>query len=101
MERATGEESCELCGRRGLLLTIHHLIPKDEGGKKKQTIRICRACHSQIHATFTNKELAGMLNNLDAIRSDERINRFLKWVRKQSVDRKIRVRRERARKERK
>ncbi|GKS14825.1 hypothetical protein YDYSY3_58250 [Paenibacillus chitinolyticus] len=39
--------------------------------------------HKQIHALFTNEQLERGLHTLDALRGDERMRAFLKWIRKQ------------------
>lgn len=63
-------QSCQLCGRAVEVLTAHHLYPKSQGrrtGRKiaeLPTVRVCRACHRQIHALFSNKELARELDDL-------------------------------------
>lgn len=95
MENQDGER-CPLCGREGLPLTVHHLVPKDEGGKKHPTVLVCRGCHSQIHATFSNKELAISCSTLEAILGDERIQKYIRWARKRPLERKIRVRKKRS-----
>ena len=41
----------------------HHLVPKSKGGKTTQYLH--RICHRQIHALFTETELAIELNNSD------------------------------------
>lgn len=72
-------------------MTVHHLIPKDEGGKNEDTVFLCGPCHSQIHATFTNKELAAGFHTLEEIRNDERMRKFVRWIRKQKPERKVRI----------
>lgn len=74
---------CELCERKGVQLTEHHLTPRENGGTKLPTSLLCTTCHKQIHALYTNKELALKLNTLAKLRSDEKIIRYLKWVQKQ------------------
>ncbi|MFB5661428.1 HNH endonuclease [Alteribacillus sp. HJP-4] len=49
---------CELCCREEIELTAHHLVPKDKGGVHGATALLCRACHRQIHAMYSNSELA-------------------------------------------
>jgi hypothetical protein len=74
-------------------VTCHHLVPKDEGGAGGATAELCSACHRQIHALFDNRTLARELASLEALRSEPRIRRFLRWVRRQDPGRRIRVRR--------
>ena len=49
---------CQLCDRKVDKLTKHHLLPREEGGNEEHISYICSDCHRQIHALYTNKELA-------------------------------------------
>lgn len=71
---------CELCNRNVSTITEHHLIPLEKGGKKFETIYLCPTCHAQIHALFTNRELAGQFNTLEALKKDMRIIKFLRFI---------------------
>lgn len=86
--------NCELCDREKNL-QFHHLIPKQLHSKKKflrahnkQYLRtygiyICKACHKQIHKMFTHMVLGEQLNTLLKLKENEKIQNFLKWVKKQ------------------
>lgn len=93
---------CELCGREVGFLTEHHLIPRAEHRRKKKrealaqdflntVIEICAPCHKNIHANFTERELADEYNTFDKLRTSPAIAKFTAWVRKQA-DAPIRVR---------
>lgn len=90
-------ENCELCERMVDALTVHHLYPKSQGrraGKKLQqlpTMRTCRACHRQIHALFSNKELARELDSIEKLRAHPAMEKFLTWVKKQDPNKRIKV----------
>jgi len=56
----------------------HHLIPKSKGGKNTQYLH--RICHRQIHALFTETELANQLNTADALKENEKLQKFILWV---------------------
>lgn len=71
---------CLLCEREVPELTEHHLIPRSRGGV--ETTPICRDCHRQIHALFSNKVLETEMNSYEAIIADERFAKYVKWVRK-------------------
>ena len=58
----------------------HHLIPQQKGGKSGPTVHIHRFCHSKIHATFTNYELAKVYSTIDALRAHPEIVKFIAWV---------------------
>ncbi len=49
---------CELCGRNHVETTVHHLLPKEMGGNYGPTADLCIPCHKQIHALYTNDEIA-------------------------------------------
>lgn len=88
------QNNCELC-ERDRLLTFHHLIPKKLHSKKKYRklytseqlktngINICKHCHKQLHVMFDHKYLAEHLNTLAKILNNEKIIKFINWVKKQ------------------
>ncbi|MBA2877525.1 hypothetical protein HNR63_000559 [Anoxybacillus kamchatkensis] len=76
---------CELCERDDVVLTAHHLTPKEYGGT--ETAKLCVPCHKQIHALYTNEELASRLYTIERLQHDERIASFIRWIRKQPADR--------------
>ncbi|MCA0987645.1 HNH endonuclease [Guptibacillus algicola] len=82
---------CELCGRSGVTCTVHHLTPKEEGGTFEPTANLCVACHKQIHALYSNQELAIRLNTVRKLKEDEKIRRFLKWIKKQPPTKRVKV----------
>jgi hypothetical protein len=73
------------------LITQHHLIPKQKGGKVEHTVPMCRVCHKQVHAIFGNTELARVFNSVEQLREAPQLKSFLKWVRKQKPDRNFRT----------
>lgn len=87
---------CELCERDLPELTVHHLVPRQKTKRKKAdpgpTVKICSACHRQIHTLFDNAHLAKELNSLEALRSEPQMQKFLAWVRKQDPLKRVRVR---------
>ena len=86
-------QPCELCLREVERCTVHHLVPRAEGGRFGPIARLCATCHRQLHAMFTESTLARELNSLDAIRSNPEMRKYLKWVRKQKDGASFRVRR--------
>ncbi|MEK3904226.1 MULTISPECIES: HNH endonuclease [unclassified Paenibacillus] len=78
-------DTCELCGRSPLATTVHHLIPREKGGSLLPTALLCKACHRQIHALYTNSDLVVLgLTTLDSLRSDPQIAAYLKWIMRQA-----------------
>jgi hypothetical protein len=98
------EGDCELCGRH-LLLTFHHLIPKDthptyinkpsqlacvgiqgepsRGFLNTYGTMVCRQCHSHIHSLASNVVLAKEFNTLLKILEHPKIHRWVQWAGKQ------------------
>ncbi|WNR44898.1 HNH endonuclease signature motif containing protein [Paenibacillus roseipurpureus] len=78
------DSQCELCDRVDVETTIHHLTPKEMGGTLLPTAQLCRPCHKQIHALYTNSDLVEReLTSLPALQQDPAIASFLRWIRKQ------------------
>jgi hypothetical protein len=84
-EERTQEGDCEMCSRH-MLLTFHHLIPKDthptylkkrlpagiEGEPTRSFLNtygtmVCGACHGYIHSLASNEVLAKEYNTLEKI----------------------------------
>jgi hypothetical protein len=57
----------------------HHLIPKSHDGR--QTTALHRICHRQIHAVFTETELARQYNSIELLKQQEEMAGFIAWVR--------------------
>jgi 5-methylcytosine-specific restriction endonuclease McrA len=83
--RADDCEICSLCGRRvpHEMITLHHLTPKERGGKPEQRVPMCRPCHKQVHALYGNKDLERTYADLPALRRDPQLQKFIRWIRKQ------------------
>lgn len=77
---------CSLCAREipSHLAEAHHLIPKSKGGKKTEFLH--RICHRQIHALFTEAELASTFNTVDALLSNQEMRDFIDWIKKKPID---------------
>jgi hypothetical protein len=43
-------------------------------------------CHSEIHATLTEAELARGFNTIEALQSHPHLRRFIEWVAKRPAD---------------
>jgi len=89
MSRPTAPQPCSLCQRLvpAHLVTLHHLKPKQRGGKAEHRTPLCKLCHKQLHATYSNKELDQRLDTLDSLRQAEELQPFLRWIQTQSPDR--------------
>lgn len=76
---------CPLCLRpipEGVPQSLHHLVPKLKGGKRGETVLLHHICHKEIHARFTEAELARRYFTIEAIRQEGRMEGFLDWVAK-------------------
>lgn len=56
----------------------HHLIPKSKGGKTTEYLH--RICHKQIHALFTETELAQQYHHAQILREHPEMMKFIQWV---------------------
>jgi hypothetical protein len=86
-------ETCALCHRLvpADLITLHHLLPKQKGGKAEHRVPLCKPCHKQLHAVFGNTELARVYDSLEKLRAAPHLQPFLKWIVKQKPDRNFRT----------
>ncbi len=77
---------CHICEREipPAQMDGQHLIPRSKGGRETQYLH--RICHRQIHALFTETELARRLNSADAIRQHPQMQRFIEWVKNKPDD---------------
>lgn len=75
------EETCALCGRAvpAPQRDEHHLVPKSRGGRTTTVLH--RICHRQVHAFFSEAELANQYATVDALLANEDVARFVAWVR--------------------
>jgi 5-methylcytosine-specific restriction protein A len=79
--------TCALCGRvvpderidDPQVIQEHHLRP--ERRAESPTVTLCRPCHEQIHAVFTNEELRAEYDTIDALRAADRLSAYLSWIR--------------------
>jgi hypothetical protein len=92
---------CALCQREEIL-TRHHLIPRtrhhNQRNKRefarelvRQTLGLCRGCHSQVHALLTEKELEREWNTIEKLREHPEVKKFAAWMTKKPPGFKPRV----------
>jgi hypothetical protein len=60
-------------------LQEHHLVPENRA--ESPTVTLCRPCHEQVHATFTNRELREAYDSIEALRGADRLSGYLSWIR--------------------
>lgn len=71
-------------------LTKHHLVPRSRKGKA--TVLVCSACHRQVHAVFTEKELARSCDTLDKLLAATELQPWIAWVRERKPRGRLSVR---------
>jgi 5-methylcytosine-specific restriction enzyme A len=88
---------CALCEREVNTVSLHHLVPREEGGRYSQKVPLCQPCHTTLHLTFTNKDLARRYNTIPALLEAEPLQKYLSWIRTKKLE-KISNRRSRRKK---
>lgn len=79
------ERTCWLCGRLiGQRTEWHHPIPKSRGGR--ETVPLHPICHQAIHANFSNAELARGGQNVETLRQNPAVAKFLQWIEGKPAD---------------
>jgi len=101
----TSPGRCELCGRRGVVLTRHHLIPVARHNKPRtrrlhdkrdfnlRVARLCAPCHNTVHASLSEQELAEHYPTVERLAAHPAIARFVAFIRKQPPSTHVTVRR--------
>jgi len=76
--------NCQICQRETPQehLEKHHLVPRSKHGAKIEGIFVCIDCGNMVHKLFTNKQLAKEYNTLEKLLENEKINKWIEWVRK-------------------
>jgi hypothetical protein len=84
--KASQDIACPLCGRAVPLSQrdAHHLVPKSKGGR--ETAWLHRICHRQLHALFSETELAVRYNHVEALLAHPEVKRFVDWVKTKPDD---------------
>lgn len=84
--KTPGPEICPLCEREipPSVRDLHHLVPKLKGGKETQSLH--RICHRQIHALFTESELAQHYSTIEALLTHPDMQTFVQWIKSKPAD---------------
>lgn len=85
--------ACQLCERESNRFTVHHLVPRSQGGKYGPKAKLCPTCHHQLHALFSEATLAKELSSIGLLRANQEVAQYLTWMRKQKNSTSFRVRR--------
>jgi 5-methylcytosine-specific restriction protein A len=75
---------CSLCERSvpSTYIEKHHLIPRCKNGKG--TVSLCIDCGNQVHLLFSIKELEKTYNTLEALKNNEKVQKWIKWIQKKN-----------------
>jgi hypothetical protein len=46
-------------------------------------VELCKKCHKMVHTFFTEKELGKYYNTKEKLFANDKVKKFLKWVKKQ------------------
>ena len=85
--------TCELCERENVEVTRHHLVPRmrhnkkvkrEIGADRNHTVPLCRPCHDQLHALFTEKELEREYNTIEKLLAHSDVQTWLAWIKTKS-----------------
>jgi len=81
---------CTLCGREGdsQYFEEHHLTPASMR-KTSDTITVDHQCGDQIHQLFENYQLKTQYNTLEKLLSSDKVQNWVKWVRKQPLEKRV------------
>ena len=70
-------------------MSKHHLVPKSRKGK--ETVLLCRNCHRQIHALYTEKELERSFGTLEELLAAEKLQPWIGWARKRKPSGRVKT----------
>ncbi|HEX9048490.1 MAG TPA: hypothetical protein VF988_15790 [Verrucomicrobiae bacterium] len=77
------DEAC-VFGLRSVPTRGHHVVPRCKGGRN--IAPTCHSCEDFIHKTWSHNQLRDEFNSVEKIRSDDRFQKFLRWLYKQKSE---------------
>ncbi|PWW71698.1 hypothetical protein C7212DRAFT_287610 [Tuber magnatum] len=88
------KDTCEICGRAGVGITYHHLIPRSTHAKVlkrnwhpevmlNSVAWLCRSCHSTVHRCASNEVLAREYYTVALLLEREDIQRWRTYASRQ------------------
>jgi hypothetical protein len=87
-------ELCVFC-LRNVPTRGHHVVPRCKRGR--EIASTCHSCEDFIHKTWSHNELRDEFNSVEKIRTDERFQKFLRWLYKQKTETVFKTHRNRTR----
>lgn len=81
----TTDPACWLCRRPlGHRVELHHPVPRSRGGR--DTVAIHPICHRTLHKSLSNRALEKIGADVEALRTQPGIVRFLAWIANKDPD---------------
>ena len=73
---------CPCCLRhvRDIDMTIHHWLPRSQGGTLKETIILCKTCHETLHYIIDIADVV-KYKTVDELESHPQFCNYLHWIR--------------------
>lgn len=73
---------CPCCLRqvRATDMTIHHWLPRSQGGTLKETIILCKTCHETLHYIIDITDVI-KYKTVDELESHPQFCNYLHWIR--------------------
>lgn len=65
------------------------MVPKSKGGT--DTTDVCKQCHKQVHALFTNNELKSKYHTVDLLKQHPEMGKYLEWVKDKPIEENYRT----------
>lgn len=98
--------TCALCGRAGIEVTQHHLVPrmahrqtrvrrKFGREERQETAALCRPCHRNVHNVLSEKELADHYHTLAKLAAHPEVAKFTAWIATKPADLRVSFRKQR------
>lgn len=74
---------CSICKRESddkSFFEFHHYEPIASRRKTDDGIQVCVQCGDQLHLLFSNTELRLQFNSLNLLLGNERLQKYVNWV---------------------
>jgi hypothetical protein len=59
-------------------------VKKEMGQDRNITVPICRPCHDQLHALFTEKQLEREFNSIEKLKAHQDVQKWIEWIKTKS-----------------
>lgn len=87
LKNMPADQQCALCERMVGRISLHHLVPREEGGRYSETVPLCQPCHSTIHLAYSNRELAQHYHTIALLQQAPALQKYLNWIKKRPIER--------------